>query len=677
MRIKQIGFLCLATMLIVLGCKKKMEEEVNSLSKPIESSAIFSRDIATLSNRIDSKQRGVLELKNANKNGRMAATIVSNPYPLTLIGSVNTPTINGNTTVASTIAVNGNLAYVGYRRKLGHFAGAIDIVDVSNPSNPIIVNSVTLTHTDVHCVKLNGNRLYFSGATNISENRTLTSSGVFGFFNLTGGGLFTGTSETFSLPIDVAYDLDTYQDRVFIVGGYTQYTGNTDSRFIEFSVPLNRVTTTIGAGSNLYDLRAIEVKKTGYPYMTIYSGRDGIHKYDAIQLNQQTFFPQTKDSLEWSGRGMVYVNENVLAASGKYGLRFLDGNTYNQLDKIQLPQNVIGVNYNDLACFDVSYNGYILSAMGGAGLYVSTLNGNTLNLLGSYDFPGEVVYSVSSNANYIFLATNNGVKVLDITIAAQTPSICTGVQAYVGGIDYVLQPGNTASYGGAVGHQTMHIGGNYVHCGNVSVSKNFTLTSNSAAHIRGNLTQGFTNSGFYLSVENNSTLKVEGNLTIYGDLMLEGNIEFVGSGRILTVFGTVFRSAGAQILGSPSITGNVSPSPAFNTRIPLVTVNNIPNTAQGINVYDGTTMPTNTYLEFAAIFPRNVNYNDTLEISENGTYKFKVLYPHEYRGGALRFLKSNGVLETLSFPVRPVSMPVNPVQDTFFKSFRHTRNVSL
>lgn len=675
----QKTLLGLATVLAFWGCKKQLteSEEGTKLTKPaIEFSTAQGGRLSTAS-------RGVLEMQLANKNGRTAATIVSNPYPINQVGQVAAPVVNGNATVARTVAMANANAYVGYRRKNGDFAGAIDIINVSNPAVPTLVQTAAFTHTDIHVVKLSGTRLYFGGATNISEDRTLTSSGVFGYLELDANGRFTGVSQTFSLPVDIIYDIDFHTDRAFAVGGRSQFTGNTNSAFFEFNITLNRVTVTLGAGNNFFDLRSVAVKKTGYPYMSIYSGFDGIHKYDAIQLNSQAFFPQTKDSLEFNGRGMVYLGENLLVAAGKYGMRYLDGNTYTQLDRIQIPQNLLNVNYNDIASFDVSVStagNYIFGAMGAAGVYVSQLQGNDLQLLGSYVFDNEVAYSIEGNATNMVVATSAGVKILEFTVTPQTNSICTGLPIYNGGIDYVLTNGATQGFGGNVGHQTMHIGGTYTHCGNVSVSKNFTITQGRSMTLRGNLFQGFTNSSSHFSIERGAVLTVSGNLTIYGDLMLEGEINFNGASSTLTVLGTVFRGPFSAITGNiANIAGNITPAASFNTQISLVaTAPNIPNTAQGVFVHpNGVPMPTGSQMQFTAVFPRNINYMDTVDVSENGIYKFSIHYPHEYRNEAWRYTKSNGVPHTAAFPARPVPMPANPSSTEFFRSFRHSINVPL
>lgn len=55
-----------------------------------------------------------------------------------------------------------------------------------------------------------------------------------------------------------------------------------------------------------------------------------------------------------------------------------------------------------------------------------------------------------------------------------------------------------------------------------------------------------------LVVRKNSTMRIEGNLTIYGDLVLEENatIEFIGNTSRVNIFGTVKGAANANIRGT-------------------------------------------------------------------------------------------------------------------------------
>jgi len=468
----------------VIGCKKKIEEQQttdNSISA--NSEYIFYKDAASLNNRIDKSKMGVLNLNAANKNGRSNGVANNNPYPFTLIGSINAPMVNGNATIPTKIDVpftqTGNtplpsIAYVGYRRKNGSFAGAIDIINFNNLGNPVLVQSVSLPHTDIYQVKARGGKLYFSGSTNISENRALSSAGVFGYFDLTSTGTFVGTSATFSLPVDIAIDFtftSYFNDKAYIIGGPSGYAGNNDSKLFEFNYLTNTIVTTLGAANNLYDLRAIYYNISGNENLSVYSARDGIHIFKRADLTQNSFLAQPKDSIGWPARGITEgLVTGILICAGKNGFKALDRNSFNEIDKILPPHNLPNVNSNDIGAFDVNQNDGLMSvSMGAAGLYLTSLSTSFPNigfqLYGSYEFPGEVVYSASKyiynpanySISYLLVATNNGVKVVELPTSSISASSgipvtapCNNVPLYSGGVDYVLTSGNNASFGGSM-----------------------------------------------------------------------------------------------------------------------------------------------------------------------------------------------------------------------------------
>lgn len=69
--------------------------------------------------------------------------------------------------------------------------------------------------------------------------------------------------------------------------------------------------------------------------------------------------------------------------------------------------------------------------------------------------------------------------------------------------------------------------------------------------MNGNLVVGRNNKRKNVTVKENATLKIEGNLTIYGDLVLNdgATLEFIGEGSVANIFGNVKKSNSAEVIG--------------------------------------------------------------------------------------------------------------------------------
>ena len=90
-------------------------------------------------------------------------------------------------------------------------------------------------------------------------------------------------------------------------------------------------------------------------------------------------------------------------------------------------------------------------------------------------------------------------------------------------------------------------------CGALSVAQALNINSNGNLYIKGSLAQGSAaNPYLALTVNSNATLKVEGNVVIYGNLVLNSNsnLEFVGSGSSITIYGNVIKGNNVDITGT-------------------------------------------------------------------------------------------------------------------------------
>lgn len=84
---------------------------------------------------------------------------------LTLVGTLAPPLVNGASVQASDVAVSGNKVYVAYNTAGNTQAGAIDVVDITNPYALNLASQALYPTMDIHKVFVNSGRLYAAGAT--------------------------------------------------------------------------------------------------------------------------------------------------------------------------------------------------------------------------------------------------------------------------------------------------------------------------------------------------------------------------------------------------------------------------------------------------------------------------------------------------------------------------------
>lgn len=640
------NFLFLFAIAFLFGCKKNFDQSAVSQARPANIE-INNVDVSIDQHRIDELQRGVVLLEQANKNGKLSAVTVASNQIYELIGGMSAPIIMGNSTLPVAVdaySIQGvsskasSTVYVGYRRKIGAFAGAIESVK-ANDNGITLAMRFEFPHSDIYSVRIKGNRLYFTGATDISVYRELHHAAFFGYITVDASGNLSEEIEVYSIPGDIAYDIDVYGDQLFIATGPSQFTGSSASTLIAF----NLTTNSIAWSAPHVDLRSVAVNKQGYPSLAVLSGQNGVHTYDASNFNYQLSKMLTPD-VPFAQRKIAF-SDNVFVANGRNGMSVLDATTGNVIDRVAVPSAAPYENPDFLASFGVDIVGGtdIIIANGSAGVYCAK-NTRPLELIGTLRLEDMTAISVKHFGSGIVVATTDGLKLFSFKGNIDYPQSCANATLYDGDKDFVLLENQTATYGGNLGVETFHVAGNYKNCGSVAASKNFTVTSTGNMEVYGNVIHGYTNSTFYLSVEPGGVLKIDGDLKIYGDLMLEGNIQFIGANRKLTVYGNVYRTAGAAITGSYTDVlnklGNLN-----RVDLPLNGSDKHPTTSQGVLAYQPKP-GAGKKINFEAIFPRNMNNMRTMSLREWGQEVIRIEYAEAYEGKTFQYTRANNTVVT-------------------------------
>jgi hypothetical protein len=96
------------------------------------------------------------------------------------------------------------------------------------------------------------------------------------------------------------------------------------------------------------------------------------------------------------------------------------------------------------------------------------------------------------------------------------------------------------------------VSGSLLLCGSWTVRNNVAINENARFEMNGTYVVGRNNRRRNVILNNGSIFRVEGNLTIYGDLVLNdgATIEFIGENSVVNIFGNVTRNGDATVNGT-------------------------------------------------------------------------------------------------------------------------------
>lgn len=500
---------------------------------------ILNENIQDLSSRLVYTNSGVINLTGTSLLGKSGMGGSSVDFPMSLLAEVIPPSYNGSQLTASHVDVKDNLVYVSYNRQGEEYLGGIDVIDVSQPNNPVLVISAILPNIDITSVLYDNGELYIAGAADPDFNNDTTPAFV-AKMSLNAGSLTNDYSLT-SLPSYVATGLAITSSNYYAV------TGNTG-----VVAKLNKNTNQIETTIDVADLRAIGAIDNK---IVVLSGTDGVKILNASNLSVVSSFSTSNDVAD-AKRTIDFQGNNVLIAEGYSGLKVYNTTSGALVQTLGLPTDVVGVNPNDVVTNAVSVQGeFVYAANGAAGITVYKNVQNTLMELGSIPLAGSSNY-VKSVGDYIFVATGTGgLKIIKKLTSASIN--CASFPAYNGGPWLNVNSNETLNYQGSAALQGINVNQNLTFCGSLSVSQGVNINSNGVFTMKGSLAQGQYGSNS-TNFNVNGTFKVEGSVVIYGNLILNSNakLEFLGSGSSITIYGNVTKNSNVTITGNYTDTFN-------------------------------------------------------------------------------------------------------------------------
>ncbi|OOG77009.1 hypothetical protein [Flavobacterium sp. A45] len=527
---KSIFGLLACSFLVFQSC----QNDGDSVNVDQNAKVILNTNSQNLSGRMNNDNLGIIGLVTGKTTGK-SANETSSEFPMALLAEFNPPTYNGLTLKATHVDVKDNYVYVSYNTQGETYIGGIDVIDVSQPNNPQLIIQAILPNVDISTVVYDNGNLYLAGAMDVDKNANITTPSFVGKMPLQAGKLTTDYTSV-SLRGNVATGLTVADSKYYGVSG--------DNGVV---AKIDKATNTVEATIGVLDLRAIGRIDNK---IVVLSGREGVKVFNADNLSSISSF-STSNDVSSAKRTIDFQGNNLLVSEGYQGLKVYNLDSGSLLQSLPLPTNLANVDAGDVVTNAVSVNGdFVYVANGAAGVSVYKNVNSSLSFLGSIQLGGSANY-VKSVGDYIFVASGNGGLKIIRKISSGSPSLaCDGFIAFPGSAYLNVNSGETFNYKGDQSLYTVNVNQNLNWCGVLAAAQGVTVNSNGVFSIKGGLYVGTTKNSSTLIV--NGTLNIEGDLMVYGNVILNSGakLQFLGAGGHMIITGTVTKNSGVTITGN-------------------------------------------------------------------------------------------------------------------------------
>lgn len=533
---KRIVLLYLFTFIFIVSCSDSTTVFENG-----EDDIQLETSTAVLDNSINYDDSGVLDIYEESQGGVQARFLdeQAGDYPLTLVAQVNPPSFNGGENLtASHVDIVGDYAYVSYNTIDSDYVGGIDIVYIADPMRPRVTSRLYYLNADINSIKYDNGFVFAAGGVDAEKSVTATANSFVaklavsnGRFNLSNG-ITYGFQEGFN-----ANDILVEGNKVFMTSGRDGYITEFDKQSME-----------INQESPYSDLRSLAFNNG---QIALLDASFGVRFLDA-SFNETGQFAIDSDFRLADKRTLDISQDRVVVAEGSMGAGIYNASTGALIEHVPIPINPAQVAEENIVTNATALNEEVLlMANGGAGLCLSEDN-NGVDVVGIIELQGSINY-VASRGDYIFAASGKrGLQIIKMNKPdSSLESRCQGTPNYSGSSRLSVPSNADLAYSGSRRFRNISIEGNLLLCGTWTVRDEVEVAAGGVFEMRGVLVVARNSRRRDVTVGANATLRIEGDLTVYGDLILEegASIEFLGDNTRVNIFGDVILDDSATVTG--------------------------------------------------------------------------------------------------------------------------------
>ena len=537
---KKISLSAFAVVLFATSCS----DETTVFQETLQDDVILETSESSLESSINYDKAGVLDMfedsGSSGKTSKMPGDDEASDYPLTLVAQVDPPSRSGSENLtASHVHVVGDYAYVSYNTVEDGYSGAIDIIYVNDPTNPRITSRLFYTNADINSIQYDNGYIYVAGGVDSETSVTATSNSFIAKIAVSNGRMSLSAGITYGFQEGYnATDLIMNSNNVLVTSGQQGYLTS-----------YNKATVQMENEVPFEDLRSVAISNGNIAVLDASSGvkiLDSNFNLTSEIAISSDFGVNTKRTLDFAG-------ENVIVAEGSKGAGVYSIATGNLIEYIPILVNPDGVDAQDIVTNAVATNdNIVLMANGGAGLCLSEEQGDNTDLVGIIELDASVNY-VASQGDYVFAAAGkDGLQIIKLNKPSDSlVASCSEANIYYGSSNLNVNQGDDLAYRGSKRFNSVNVGGDLLLCGSWAVSNETNINANANFAMNGTYVVGRNNKRKNVTINSGATFTVEGNLTIYGDLVLNdgATIEFLGEDSVVNIFGSVRRATTATVTG--------------------------------------------------------------------------------------------------------------------------------
>ena len=503
------------------------------------------QNTSVLDNSITYEDAGVLVLSDDNTlsslTGKDGDNAEAGDYPLTLVARVNAPSYSGGENLgASHVDIDGDYAYVSYNTVEDGYAGAVDIIFVGDPTSPRVTSRLYFSNGDINAIAYDNNSVYIVGGIDAEKSARATANSYLIRIPVDNGRMSVRSGVLFAFQEGFnATDVQVTSDAILVTSGKDGYLRS--YRKSDFEVQKEAAFPDLRSITRFEDQLAILDGSKGVSFLN-----SNFETTSEISISS--------DFGDFAKRTIAVSSESVIVSEGAKGAGVYNKSTGALKKYLPILISPDGVASSNIVTNAVAINEkVILMANGGAGLSLSEDQGNDTEMVGVLDLNGSVNF-VASKGDYIFAASGKaGLQIVKLNRPTTTlVNRCADLLAYNGSANLQVNANDDFAYRGAKQLNKITVNGKLLLCGSWTVNNETTLNENGLLEINGNFVVGRNNKRKDVVVGKNATLRIEGDLYVYGDLILEdgASLEFIGDSSIANIFGSVQLASTASVTGT-------------------------------------------------------------------------------------------------------------------------------
>jgi hypothetical protein len=348
-------------------------------------------------------EKSGLSLKTFPENNRTSANgniaNASSDFHLNLVGQVSSPSFEGGTNLTAThVDYQDEFAYVSYNTIGETYAGAVDVIDLSNPLSPVLASRMYMYNRDANVIFYDNGYVYVLGSVDTEKVLEATEESFIAKIAVQDGVIDLDNLTYFYQQGNTATGITKMENSFYVSSGtdgvIAKYDGDTFSKSNEITFA---------------DLRSV-ASESGK--LAVLDASTGVTILDG-ELNIISNVSTNTNLVEDAKRTIAIIDGKLIVAEGAEGAGVYNLDTGTLEERLTILVDPENISPSDKVTNAVSVNGSsTLLANGGAGLAIKVKN-DLLDLMGVVELNGSINY-VISDGDYIFAASgNSGLQIIN------------------------------------------------------------------------------------------------------------------------------------------------------------------------------------------------------------------------------------------------------------------------